>query len=180
MEFGSGLRVVIINGKPGAGKTTFENMCCEILGEAYSRKRSTIDKVKEIAKEAGWNGEKTPEARKMLSDLKNIFTQYNDMPLYDIVKYLNNWENDLAYYGVGNQPHVLFVDDREPWHIEKLKQALNAITVLIRRPGDEDVETSNDSDENVFNYEYDYLIENYKGLNDLRNFAQIFVNSIFN
>ena len=179
MEFGIGLRVVIINGRPTVGKTTFENCCEEILGHAYCERRSTIDKVKTLAAEAGWNGEKTPAARKMLSDLKDIFTQYNDMPLYDIVKYLSGWEADLAYYGVGSHPHVLFVDDREPEHIERLKKALDATTVLIRRPGDEDMETSNDSDEFVFNYEYDYTILNEGDLDGLKKDADLFINWIF-
>ena len=82
------------------------------------------------------------------------------MPMNDIITYLKGWEDDLAYYGVGSHPHILFVDDREPEHIEKLKSILNATTLLIRRPGDEEVETSNHADEKVFEYEYDWTINN--------------------
>ena len=179
MNFGTGLRVVIVNGKPGSGKTTFENMCTEIVGDAYCNKRSTVDKVKEIAKMGGWNGIKDAAARKLLSDLKDIFTEYNNMPMNDILKYLSGWEADLAYYNVGDHPHILFVDDREPEHIEKLKNKLNATTLLIRRPGDEEVETSNHADEKVFEYEYDWTINNDGDLDLLRVKAQIFVNSLF-
>ena len=179
MNFGTGLRVVIVNGKPGSGKTTFEDMCAEIVGDAYCNKRSTVDKVKEIAKIGGWNGVKDAAARKLLSDLKDIFTEYNNMPMNDILKYVSGWETDLAYYGVGNHPHILFVDDREPEHIEKLKNMLNATTLLIRRPGDEDVETSNHADKNVFEYEYDWTINNDGDLDLLKVKAQIFVNSLF-
>ena len=179
MNFGTGLRVVIVNGKPGSGKTTFENMCTEIVGDAYCNKRSTVDKVKEIAKMGGWNGFKDAAARKLLSDLKDIFTEYNNMPMNDILKYLSGWEADLAYYGVGSHPHILFVDDREPEHIEQLKSILNATTLLIRRPGDEEIETSNHADEKVFEYEYDWTINNDGDLDLLRVKAQMFVNSLF-
>ena len=179
MKFSSGLRVVIVNGKPGSGKTTFESYCDDILGHAYCEKRSTIDKVKALAAEAGWKGEKTPAARKMLSDLKDIFTEYNDMPAKDIIKYLSGWEADLAYYGVGDHPHVLFVDDREPEHIDRLKKELDAFTLIIRRPGDVDIKTSNHADENVFEYEYDYVIRNDGTLADLQQKAQVFLNSLF-
>lgn len=180
MIFSSGLKVVIVNGRPGVGKTTFENMCAEIIGDAYCSTRSTVDKVKEIAKIAGWNGVKDAAARKFLSDLKDIFTEYNNMPMNDIITYLTGWEADLAYYGVGNHPHILFVDDREPEHIEKLKNTLNATTLLIRRPGDEETKTSNHADEKVFNYKYDYVIENNGDLLKLMDKAQVFINSLFN
>ena len=179
MRFSSGLRVVIVNGRPGVGKTTFEQMCSDILGDAYCNKRSTVDKVKEIAAMAGWKGQKDLKSRKMLSDLKDLFTEYNDMPLHDIITFLTGWESDLAYYNVGDHTHVLFIDDREPEHIDRLKKELNAITLLIRRPGDEFVEVSNHADDNVFDYEYDYIVENNGDFNDLRDEAQRFINSIF-
>ena len=85
----------------------------------------------------------------------------------------------MAYYNVGDHPHILFVDDREPEHIEKLKNKLNATTLLIRRPGDEEVETSNHADENVFNYEYDWTVNNDGDLTELYEEAKRFVNSLF-
>lgn len=62
---------------------------------------------------------------------------------------------------------LLFVDCREPKEIQKLKERLNATTVLVRRLGDEVNETSNHADADVFEYEYDYTIKNYGDLNDL-------------
>ena len=177
----SKLKVVIVNGRPRAGKTTFEMKCEEILGHAYCARRSTIDKVKEIAAEGGWKGGKELRDRKFLSDLKDLFTEYNDMPLEDIVRYARGWEDDLAYYGVLQHPHVLFVDDREPDHIDHLKRRFGdcAVTVLIRRPGDEETETSNHADANVFDYQYDYVILNNGNLYHLYDEAQRFLNSIF-
>lgn len=177
--YSNGLRVVIVNGKPGVGKTTFEKLARDILGEAFCECRSTVDKVKEIAMYAGWNGEKDLKSRKFLSDLKDICTEYNDMPVTDIIKWLNMWEADLRYYNVSNQPHVLFIDDREPEHIQRLKEKLDAITVLIRRPGDEDIETSNHADEEVFNYDYDWTIYNNGDLEDFKDKTQAFLDWIF-
>ena len=139
--YSSGLRVVIVNGRPNAGKTTFENLCAKVVGNAYCNRRSTIDKVKEIAAQAGWNGVKDAKSRKMLSDLKDIFTEYNDMPFNDILNFLDKWEDELSHYNVSCHPHILFVDDREPEHIDRLKKALNATTLLIRRPDVEEEET---------------------------------------
>ena len=62
--YSNGLRVVIVNGKPGVGKTTFEKLARDILGEAFCECRSTVDKVKEIAMYAGWNGEKDEKLAK--------------------------------------------------------------------------------------------------------------------
>ena len=61
MIFGPGLRVVIVNGKPGVGKTFFQEICKDILRPAFCEQRSTVDKIKEIAKMGGWDGEKTQE-----------------------------------------------------------------------------------------------------------------------
>ena len=112
----NGLKVVIVNGKPGVGKTLVEQLAADILGQAFCEQRSTVDKVKEIAYEIGWDGVKNLKSRKLLSDLKDICTEYNDMPINDILSYLKQWENDLKYYGVENLPHVFFIDDREPEH----------------------------------------------------------------
>lgn len=177
-KFSSGLRVVLVNGRQGVGKTTFENICKQIFGSDFCACRSTVDKVKEIAQMGGWDGKKTPAARKLLSNLKDAFTEYNDMPVQDIVAHLNLWDNEFQYYGIGKQPHVFFIDDREPEHIDKLKKMLNAITVLIRRPGDENLETSNHADENVFEYEYDYIIWNDGDLKDLEYKVRKFIDLI--
>ena len=179
IDKGTGCRVVIVNGKPESGKTIFENICKEILGHAYCEQRSTVDKIKEIAREGGWNGKKELRDRKFLSDLKDLFTNYNDMPLRDVCNYLRGWEADLAYWEVGDHPHVLFVDDREPEHIERLKQELGAKTLLIKRPSVENQETSNHADANVDNYRYDYILMNDGDLAHLKAEAHRFVNWLF-
>ena len=88
MKEKSQLRVVIVNGRPGVGKTTFEDYCGEVLGYYFVKRRSTIDIIKWIASQYGWTGSKELKDRKFLSDLKDIFTNYNDLPHKDIKKFL--------------------------------------------------------------------------------------------
>ena len=70
--------VIVINGQGGCGKDTI----CTIMSKYYNVKNiSTVDPIKAIAKYAGWQGEKGDKARKMLADLKQVFIEYNDLPL---------------------------------------------------------------------------------------------------
>ena len=157
----------------GVGKTTFEEKCKELVAASstfwYNEEQrmvvdviSTVDFVKQIARECGWDGVKTPRNRKFLSDLKDLLTEWNDIPfqkVLDHVVYLDIFAKGFDW--------LLFVDCREPTEIQKMKERLNATTVLVRRLGDEVNETSNHADANVFEYEYDYTIKNYGDLSDL-------------
>lgn len=123
---------------------------------------STIDFIKQIATECGWDGVKTPRNRKFLSDLKDLLTEWNDVPYQKILDHIEYMQEFGSLYD-----WILFVDCREPKEIQKLKERLNATTVLVRRLGDEVNKTSNHADANVFEYEYDYTIKNYGDLSDL-------------
>ena len=174
------VKVVIVNGKPGVGKSEFERQCaaqCNLFHRTtgFSLGRdlwidvtSTVDFVKEIAAECGWDGTKTLENRKFLSDLKDLLTQWGNVPYKMIVNRANSLPNNMDW--------IMFVDCREPAEIQKLKEGLNATTVLIRRPGDEEAETSNHADAGVFNYEYDLTIENNSDIMDLAKKAKDFIN----
>lgn len=175
----SGLKIVIVNGAPGSGKTTFEYFVKKKMG-AYCETRSTIDLVKEIALfYADWNGEKDLKSRKFLSDLKRLLVKFNNVPFNDIVRYKDIWEDELEQYGVINHPHVLLVDSREPEEIKLFKDKLNAVTLLIRRADAENQETSNESDANVLNFDYDWVIENNGSLEDLEQKTVDFLDLIF-
>lgn len=176
MQFSLGLKVVIVNGAAGCGKSTFESICADIVGKAFCESRSTIDKVKEIACECQWNGLKTDRNRKFLSDLKDLLSEYNDLPNRDVISYLHNWEREIQYYHVGNKLHIFFIDAREPEQIQRLKEELNAVTVLVRRTIAEEKPASNHADEHVLDYKYDWEIDNNGTLEDLEFQAQGFVN----
>lgn len=175
----TGLKIVIVNGAPGSGKTTFENFCQEIMDD-YCQMRSTVDLVKEIALfYTGWNGEKDLKSRKFLSDLKDLLTEFNDVPFNDIVRFKNVWEDELEMYNVKDRPHILLVDSREPEEIMRFKRELGAVTVLVRRASAEMAETSNHADANVLNCDYDYEIDNNGSLDELRAKAAEFLDLIF-
>ena len=94
----SNLKIVIVNGMPGCGKTTFETYCKFHLG-AYCKIISTIDIIKQMARVGGWNGEKDPKSRKMLSDLKDLLTDWDDVPYKRVEKAVNEFNRGLKERG---------------------------------------------------------------------------------
>ena len=61
------MKIIIINGYAGVGKSTFVEMCKK---DYLVTELSTIDPIKDIASKIGWNGQKEPKDRKFLADLK--------------------------------------------------------------------------------------------------------------
>ena len=148
------------------GKDTFANILNEFIP---TLKYSSIDKIKEIASLCGWDGGKSEKDRKFLSDLKVLISQYSNMPLESIInktiEFLNN-----DYY------QVMLIDIREPEEIEKAKKILKAKTILIKNDRIQMI-TSNMADANVFNYNYDFTIENNGTLEEFKDKIINFVNS---
>ena len=173
------VKVVVVNGRPGVGKTEFERLCaekCDIFNrtEGFALGRtlrvditSTVDFVKEVARFCGWDGVKTLENRKFLSDLKDLLTRWDDIPYKMILKHVESLP--------ASQDWIVFVDCREPAEIQKLKEKLNATTVLIRRESVEYGEVSNHADAEVFNYTYDMVIMNNSDIIHLEDKARKFI-----
>ena len=157
-------QVIIINGTGGSGKDTFVEFCSEF---AKVMNISSVDKVKEAARIlVGWNGEKDEKSRKLLVDLKQLSIEYNDAPAKYIKQKYEEFNNgDYSY---------LFVHIREIDEIKKIKQLLNAKTLLIKNPNVPLI-TSNNSDGNVYKYNYDFVVENDGTLEDLKQKAKEFV-----
>ena len=116
----------------------------------------------------GWDGTKTLENRKFLSDLKDLLTNWDDVP-YKMIEHRAKTLPD-------NSDWIMFVDCREPAEIQKMKERLNATTLLIRRKSVEDNEVSNHADADVFYYTYDLTIENNSDIMDLAKKAKDFIN----
>ena len=157
-------KIIIINGSGGVGKDTFVEFCQEF---ANVKNISSVDKVKEAAKIlVGWNGDKDDKSRKLLVDLKQLSIDYNDYPMIYIKeeadKFLENEEQEM-----------MFVHIREISEIEKVKELLNAKTLLITSTRVEKILTNN-SDANVDKYDYDYYISNDGTLEELREKANDF------
>lgn len=150
-------RIFIVNGMGGCGKDTF----AKFLGEVYTVfKYSSVDRVKQIAYECGWDGGKTEKDRKFLSDLKCLLTDYNDLPFMDVAKRVVDFKYD-------EKATVMLIDIREPSEIERAKFAYGAETILIKNDRTPFI-ASNMADANVYNYTYDYVIENNGTLEEFR------------
>ena len=154
------MKIVVVNGKPTSGKSTFESLCMG-LGRAHCY------------------GEKTPENRKFLSDLKDLLTTWDDIPMKKVQEKIQQIQESFTCGGSLADRVVLFVDVREPKEIQRLKEMYGATTLLIRRASVEFEETSNHADSEVLNYQYDVIIENNGTIDELREKAVDFLASLF-
>lgn len=160
--------IYIVNGHPGSGKTTFEKMVKKLMGQKNCGILSIIDPIKFAALILGWEGEKTPEGRKFLSDLKDLATQYNNFPIRDVIQQARKAMHDA------NEHDCLFIDCREPKEVEILCKELNAKSVFIKR-NIPDQQFSNHADECVSDYNYDIIIHNAGSISDLWETADQFI-----
>ncbi len=144
---------IVINGAGGVGKDTL----CEFAAKHFKTVNvSSVDPIKRIASENGWMGEKTPEARRFLSELKRVFTEYNDLPLnYTLEEYKK------FLYGEGE---IFFVHIREPKEIERFivgakELGDNVYSLLVRSERCKGV-YGNASDDGVEGFSYDLVYQN--------------------
>jgi hypothetical protein len=170
------MKVVIVNGQGGVGKTSFEGLCLESLG-IYGTKTSMVDFVKEVATFSGWRGDKDEKARLYLAKLKDIMEEFGDIPWLRVNRDIKTFENDLLNCGFDANRAVIFVDAREPKDIQRFKDEYGAISVLVTR-GEEKV-YGNHADDGVFNIEYDCVIENNGTWHDLELAAERFLEWLF-
>ena len=152
--------VFIINGSGGVGKDTV----CEMAARFWKvHNISSITPIHAVARAAGWDGVKTPASRRLLSRLKEVCTEYNDLPFrYCVEQYEAFLKNDCE---------ILFVHIREPAEIVRFRNAVRipCAAILVRRPL---LETSrgllgNRSDDGVAAYDYDCIFENSGTLEEL-------------
>lgn len=153
----AGKTVIIINGHGGTGKDTV----CGFAEKIYRTVNiSSVEPIKEIARRyGGWQGQKDGKSRKFLADLKQLFAEYNDLPLnYLVEEYKKFLEGDAE---------ILFAHIREGEEIDKFKRQVEipCVTLLIRRSSVRQ-QWGNASDDNVEQYAYDYCYDNDKELSE--------------
>ena len=152
-------RIIIINGQGGVGKDTI----CDIVKKHYGVKIvSSIDMIKAIAIYGGWDKQKDLKGRKLLSDLKLAFSEYNDLPFKQMtheIKIFKNFRNE----------QILFIHVREPEEIKKLVSEYQEIKTLLITRGESQLNFGNMADDNVENYDYDFVFENNGELENLEN-----------
>lgn len=159
--------VLIFNGNPRSGKSTVQSII-RVKTKAVSY--SSIDCVKSIYKKYfDWNGGKTEESRKFLSDMKHFLIAETDI----IDKALTDKYNEF----MKSDDSILMIDIREPEEIAKYAKKFNAITVLVTNPRAPYI-TSNVSDKNVSHYKYDVKIVNDGSLLDLEALVEEFLRDL--
>lgn len=152
--------VIIINGKGGTGKDTV----CALTARHYrTRNVSSIDPIKAIARQHGWNGEKDTRARKFLSDLKQAFVDYNDLP--------NRFLEEQYQQFLDSDEGLMFVHIREGAQINAFKERVftKCVTLLVHSPleGLGEAHYGNVSDDQAEDYPYDYRYQNDRPLEEL-------------
>lgn len=169
------MKIILVNGMPESGKTTFEEICIQFCEEfnIHEAIMSTIMPIKTLAVQIGWTGKKTPKDRKFLSDLKDLCTEYCDYSISWIKKEIDFFTRYLEEEEKGKA--IIFIDTREPEEIERLKEEWGAKALLIRRASVEDKEQSNHADSEVFKANYDYIIKNNGTIEDLKEKAKEFI-----
>ena len=154
------MKILIVNGKPRCGKSLFCQTAYEKRGLVYSW--STIEEVKLLAQQLGWDGKKDEAGRKFLSDLKDILTNYNDLPYRFVENKLKEIEE--FYKGTPYEDGLLFlIMTREPKEIERWENEHGARSLIIVRSGLKK-EWGNHADNEVYNHDYHYMIYNNRDL----------------
>jgi dephospho-CoA kinase len=148
--------VIVINGKPEAGKDTF---CDLIINHYKARKISAITPILKAASGLGWDGVKDNKSRKFLSDLKKACIDFNNLPNNYL---LQNYDEFL-----NSSDEILFVHIRESDQIQMFLDCIKAkgqtayATLLIKKDNDRKLKFfGNDSDDYVDNFVYDYYFDN--------------------
>lgn len=190
MRFTTRTKVVIINGKPQSGKDTFCKYAqgyCDDDESANTLIISSVDPLKEMLAQLGWDGTKTDEIRDMLMCMKQLWVQNQDGPTMFL------FNNILEFHkACTGEDNIVFVHIREPEEIKKLVNALtgfesmgiDVISLLVIREGGEDTPnqptgTRRSDDEALINsYEYDVTINNDGDLIKLQELAAEFVDKL--
>lgn len=167
--------IFIINGSGGVGKDTFVGLVSTQLNDMLKKFHtvinfSSVDKVKEIAREIGWDGKKTEKDRKFLSDLKILTSEYCDMSFESMKSKVTEFMKD-------EESKFLFLHIREPEEIDRVVREFGAKTILIIRDTVKHI-VSNMADENVFNYYYDFVIDNNGTKEELNSKAKDFIQEV--
>lgn len=173
------MKVIVINGKPTSGKSTFISLCKELVDcpatLTHVYELSMVDWVKDVANYAGWHGDKTEEGRRLLADIKNAIERYDKNIIYKHI------DDDVRSYGIfckmRGRESIFFINARNPSDIRYLVKKYNAISLFIDNPNVPMVE-SNPEDKGVENYRYDVTITNDGTMDELKAKAEKFLNSL--
>jgi len=153
------LKIVVLNGYSRSGKDTF----VKIVSKQFNCiNHSSIDKVKYIAKQMGWDGIKNEKNRQMLSELKQFYVKWFDGPYKDIIKLINDTIQKNIQYPF-DKIYFIFIHIREPEEIQRIKnycennKLLKFYSIFVQC---DESEKNHKSDSMVENFDYDFICEN--------------------
>ncbi len=165
------VRVVVINGPGRSGKDTLVEFVTAHYHLGPCLSHSTVGTVKLASKYFGADEtiHKGDRERRLWSDLKDAWTRYNDGPFRELMIAASDLEKDNFY----SHP-LLFVMVREPPEIARLKRQFgrHCVTVLVTAEDRVKHIPGNHADQNVFNFEYDIIVNNGGSLEDLEGKAK--------
>lgn len=172
--------VIILNGSNSSGKDNFAQFFIKHY-EFKATNMSTIDYIKDLSKKYfGWNGKKTPEARKFLAEMKKIWAEFNNGPFNNMINEIKEHYEKLDKKDKKN--FIYFVHCREPEEIQKFKDQYgeSCLTVLLKREERNEKKqiADNHADMGVDNYNYDRIVMNNGSKIDLELEAVKFVEEI--
>lgn len=160
-------KVIVINGKGGCGKDTL----IDGLKDYYRILNvSSIDRIKDIARQCGWVGTKDNKSRAFLSELKRLCIDFNDLPLSEMLTKYKQFKDD--------NNELMFVHIREGVEIDKFKKVVPCKTLLIRRNKTDSNDYGNKSDDGVESYDYDYYFDNCGDIGVAQGKFKEFIDSI--
>ena len=159
--------VVLINGRPRAGKDTAVQFMQESLDRArvMSESYSSIQPVKNMLSSWVDLRKKTEADRRLMSIVGDALQEHSQFRTNTSLAQIGKFF-EIVRSG------VFFLHMREPALIEKVKKgcekdSLTFIRLLVESPRSENV-TNNHADADVEKGEYDYRMQNAGTLDDLR------------
>lgn len=173
-------KVVIVNGRPRAGKDTFIDMVSMFArnGGKTVRSFSSIDPVRDMLRQAGFNlDRKTPKDRKLLAIVGDAVQEHSFWRTDQCIEAIVKLHREAQGRG------VMLLHIREPKNIGIIRQwcesglFVSVSTVFIDSDRAETV-ASNAADAEVEDMEYDVRITNHGTLEDLNTKALAFCNHV--
>jgi len=166
------IRIVFLNGVGGTGKNTLSETVQQIVrpDDVLVSHISTVDTVKSICESIGIPKEpKTDEKRALWNEFKSAWIKFNNGPF-------NETNERIDHLLLAYQQHIIFVDVREPAELRKFKNHYGdrCRTVLFKRDGIHIPD--NPADRSVTRFDYDLILENNGGLEDISIPAKRLVN----
>lgn len=173
--------IVIVNGKPKAGKDQLIEYVEDRLKSLNipSDSFSSIQPVKDMMENIGINvTNKTPEDRKLLADIGDSLELHSNFKSYKCIETVNNWNQKQELN------NVFFLHVREKKMIDYIQEyysnidAINIVKVLVTSPRQIN-KSSNSADANVGDIDYEYTVKNDGDLGHLDTLAGDLVTHLF-